>query len=249
MSRRSNEERTNPRTSGAPLRWLALALAIACSADALSGCASNQGNGALIGGGSGAGLGALIGGLTHGKKGAVVGGAVGAAAGAGTGALIGHYMDKQEADLRKVKSANIERKGDELVIRFNSAILFDTGKAALKAQSQSDLAEFAGVLKSYPDTNLVIDGHTDSTGKKAHNKKLSEERAQAVVAFFDTQGIVVARMTAEGWADDRPVADNATEEGRAQNRRVEINIAANEHLRQQDAQASQAQGGAPPVAP
>jgi outer membrane protein OmpA-like peptidoglycan-associated protein len=243
MSWRRNEERTTARTSGAPLRRLALALAIACCADALSGCASNQGNGALIGGGSGAGLGALIGGLTHGKKGAVVGGAVGAATGAG--ALIGHYMDKQEADLKKVKSANVERKGDELVIRFNSAILFDTGKAELKTQSQSDLAEFAGVLKRYPDTNLVIDGHTDSTGKKAHNKKLSEARAQAVVVFFDVQGIVGARMTAEGWADDRPVADNATEEGRAQNRRVEINIAANEHLRQQDAQAAQTPTAAP----
>lgn len=227
---------------------LALALAIASGAGAAPSCASNQGNGALVGGGAGAGVGALIGGLTHGKKGAVVGGAVGAAAGAGAGALIGHYMDKQEADLKKVKSANVERKGDELVIRFNSAILFDPGKAELKPQSRTDLAEFAGVLKSYPDTNLVIDGHTDSTGKKAHNKKLSEERAQAVVAFFGTQGIVAARMTAEGWADERPVADNTTDEGRAQNRRVEINIAANEQLRQQDAQAAQAQGGQPQAA-
>jgi outer membrane protein OmpA-like peptidoglycan-associated protein len=222
-----------------------LSAALAGAAFATGGCASNQGNGALIGGGAGAGLGAVLGGLTHGKKGAVVGGAIGAAAGAGTGALIGHYMDKQEADLKKLKSANVERNGAELVIRFNSAILFDPGKAALKPRSEADLSEFANVLKTYPDTNLVIDGHTDSKGKKALNKKLSEQRALAVVAFFESRGIAAARLTGEGWADERPVADNATEDGRAQNRRVEINIAANEQLRQQDAQAAQAQAGQP----
>jgi outer membrane protein OmpA-like peptidoglycan-associated protein len=212
-----------------------------------AGCASNQGNGALIGGGAGAGLGAAIGALTHGKKGAVVGGAVGAAAGAGTGALIGNYMDKQEADLRKVKSANVERQGDKLVVRFNSAILFDPGKHDLKPQSQTDLVEFGNVLRTYPDTDLVIDGHTDSTGKKNSNQKLSEARAEAVVEFLETQGIVRARLTAHGWADDRPVADNATEDGRAQNRRVEVNIAANEQLRQQDAQAAQQQQAPAPA--
>ena len=178
----TNVERTRGKTSGsprAPLGPLALALAIGSGAGAAPGCASNTGNGALIGGGAGAGVGALLGGLTHGKKGTPSSAAPWAPrrGAEGTGALIGHYMDKQEADLKKVKSANVERKGDQLVIRFNSAILFDAGKADLKPQSQTDLAEFAGVLKSYPDTNLVIDGHTDSTGKKTHNKKLSEKRA------------------------------------------------------------------------
>jgi outer membrane protein OmpA-like peptidoglycan-associated protein len=224
---------------------LLLSATLASFAFATGGCASDQGNGALIGGGAGAGLGAMFGGLTHGRKGVVVGGAIGAATGAGAGALIGHYMDEQEADLKKVKSANVERKGDQLVIRFNSAILFDPGKADLKPQSASDLSEFANVLRAYPDTNLIVDGHTDSRGKKALNQTLSEARAQAVVAFFETQGIVAARLTGEGWADARPVADNATEEGRAQNRRVEINIAANERLRQQDLQAGQAQAEQP----
>src|SRR5215831_21100555 len=88
----------------------------------LDGCATNQGKGALIGGGGGAALGAGIGALAGGGKGALIGGAVGAAVGAGTGAIIGHYMDKQEEDLRKVKGANVERQGDQLVVRFNSAI-------------------------------------------------------------------------------------------------------------------------------
>jgi outer membrane protein OmpA-like peptidoglycan-associated protein len=216
---------------------------------AASGCATDSGKGSLIGGGAGAGLGAAIGALTHGKKGAVVGGAFGAVAGAGAGALIGHYMDQQEADLRKVKSANVERQGDQLVVRFNSAILFDPGRYDLKPQAQADLAAFSNVLRNFPDTDLVIDGHTDSTGRKSLNRKLSAARAEAVVAFFEAQGLVPARLTAHGWADDRPVADNTTEDGRAQNRRVEINISANAQLKQQAQQAAQASAAGDPNAP
>jgi outer membrane protein OmpA-like peptidoglycan-associated protein len=209
------------------------------------GCASNQGKGAAIGGASGAGLGALIGAFTGGKKGALVGGAVGAAVGAGSGALIGHYMDKQEADLRKVKSADVQRQGDQLVVRFNSAILFDRGKYELKSQSRHDLADFASVLRSYADTDVVVEGHTDATGKRTVNQKLSEARATSVASFLETQGIAVARVTARGWADDHPVADNTTDQGRAQNRRVEINIAANQQLRAQEAQQQQQPATAP----
>jgi outer membrane protein OmpA-like peptidoglycan-associated protein len=210
------------------------------------GCATKQGTGALIGGGVGAGIGAAIGALAGGGKGAVVGGAVGAAAGTGSGALIGRYMDKQEVDLRQVKAANVERQGDKLIVRFNSAILFGTGKAALKPQSQQDLAEFASVLRTYPDTELMVEGHTDNTGKRDSNQKLFQSRAQSVLALLESQGIVRARLTVRGWADDRPIADNATEEGRAQNRRVEIDIAANERLRRQDAAAAQQQADAQP---
>ncbi len=215
----------------------------------LGGCATNEGNGSLIGGGAGAGLGAAIGALTHGKKGAVVGGAVGATAGVGAGALIGHYMDKQEAELRKVKSADVQRQGDQLVVRFNSAILFDSGRYDLKPQSQADLADFANVLRTYSDTDLVIDGHTDNKGKKISNQRLSEARAQAVVAFLQSQGIVAARLTAHGWSDDHPIADNATEEGRAQNRRVEVNINASAQLKQQDQQSTQVSAGDPNKGP
>ncbi len=209
----------------------------------LGGCASKMGTGALIGGGAGGAAGAGVGALAAGKKGAVIGGLIGVAAGAGTGALIGHYMDKQEEELRnKVKSASIERQGDQLLVKFNSAILFDTGKADLKPQSKTDLAEFAQVLKKYEDTDLVIEGHTDSTGTRAINDKLSRERAQSVVAFLDSHGVAGKRMQAQGFADTVPVADNATEAGRAQNRRVQIKIAANEELKRTDAEV----GAAPP---
>jgi len=202
-----------------------------------SACATNQGNGALIGAGGGAAVGAGIGALAGGGKGALIGGAIGAGVGAGTGALIGHYMDKQEAELRKMKAANVERQGDKLVVRFKSEILFATNKANLKPASKNDLADFAKVLKAYPDTDLVIEGHTDNKGKKAHNQKLSVERAESVVQCLVSDGVDSRRMVAHGYADERPVADNRTAKGREQNRRVEVQIAANEKLQQQQAAA------------
>ncbi len=219
---------------------------VAVLVGSLGGCASNTGKGALIGGAGGAGIGAGIGALAGGGKGAVIGGGIGAAVGAGTGALIGHYMDKQEEDLKKdVAAANIERHGDELVVKFNSAILFDTGKSELKAQSKKDLSDFAQVLKKYPDTDLVIEGHTDNTGTKEVNTKLSAARAQAVIDFLSSQGVASARMQGHGYADTRPVADNGTEAGRQQNRRVQVNIAANEDLKKKDAENAAAQQQAP----
>lgn len=217
---------------GCALPLLAL-LTPSCATKTQTGAAAGAGGGALVG----AGLGALMGG----KKGALIGGAVGAAAGAGSGALIGRYMDKQEAKLKEVKGAKVEREGNQLVVKFNSAILFDTGKSELKAASQTDLAEFGKVLKEYQDTDLVIEGHTDNTGKKDFNKKLSVARADAVISFLESQGVARPRMTGRGYADERPVADNSTADGRAQNRRVQIQIAANEKLKQEDAQAAQQQ--------
>lgn len=203
-----------------------------------TGCATKQGTGTAVGAGGGAALGAGFGALAGGSKGALLGGVIGAGVGAGSGAMIGRYMDKQEADLRKVKGANIQREGDKLVVKFNAAILFDTNKAKLKPKSKTDLAEFADVLKKYPDTDLVIEGHTDNTGKKARNQKLSVERAEAVVSFLTSAGVSPQRMTGRGQADERPVADNSAEEGRRQNRRVEVQIEANQQLKQKDANAA-----------
>jgi outer membrane protein OmpA-like peptidoglycan-associated protein len=176
-----------------------------------------------------------VGALLGGGKGAAVGAAVGAGVGAGTGALIGHYMDKQEKALKEVKGAKVERQGDKLVVKFNSAILFDTGKSTLKPASKTDLAEFAKVLKEYKDTDLVIEGHTDNVGKKASNQKLSVARAESVIGFLETEGVARTRLTGRGYADDQPVASNETADGRQQNRRVQIQIAANEALQKQDA--------------
>ena len=214
-----------------------------CATKTKTGAAAGAGGGALVG----AGIGALVGG----KKGAMVGAAAGAATGAATGALIGRYMDKQEKALKEVKGAKVEREGDQIVVKFDSAILFDTAKSDLKARSRTDLTEFAKVLTEFNETNLVIEGHTDSTGKKAFNQRLSVARADAVIGFLESQGVQRARMTGRGYADERPVADNSTADGRQQNRRVQIQIAANEELQQKDAEAAQAsapaEGGAQPA--
>jgi outer membrane protein OmpA-like peptidoglycan-associated protein len=205
-------------------------IAASCATKTQTGAAAGAGGGALLG----AGLGALVGG----KQGAVIGAGVGAAAGAGSGALIGRYMDKQEAALKEVKGAKVEREGNQLVVKFNSAILFDTGKSVLKPVSQTDLAEFAKVLKEYKDTDLVIEGHTDNTGKKDFNRKLSVARAEAVVGFLESQGVERARLTSRGFADEQPVGDNSTDAGRQANRRVQVQIAANEKLKKEDSAAT-----------
>ncbi len=223
--------RTNLLKLGCTLPLVAF-VATACATKTQTGAAAGAGGGALVG----AGLGALVGG----KQGAVIGAGVGAAAGAGTGALIGRYMDKQEAALKEVKGAKVEREGNLLLVKFNSAILFDTGKSLLKPASQTDLAEFAKVLKEYKDTDLVIEGHTDNTGKKDVNRKLSVARSEAVIGFLESNGVDRARMTGRGYADDQPVASNDTDDGRQQNRRVQIQIAANETLKKQDAAQTQA---------
>ncbi len=214
-----------------------------------SACATKTQSGALLGAGAGGLAGAGIGALAGGGKGAVIGGAVGAAAGAGAGALIGNYMDKQEKALKEVKGANVERQGDKLVVKFNSAILFDTGKAKLKPASERDLGEFAKVLKEYKDTDLIIEGHTDNKGKKVKNQKLSLDRAKAVVALLESEGVAATRLTPQGFADDRPVASNDKEEGRAQNRRVQIQITANKQLQAEAAQSQPQPAAGQPAAP
>ncbi len=215
-----------------------LVAAVCALALAATSCATKSQTGAAGGAGAGALLGAGIGALVGGGRGAAIGAVIGAGTGAVSGAVIGSYMDKQEAELKKVKGAKVERQGDKLVVKFNSAILFDTGKSELKPQSKTDLSEFGKVLKEYKDTDLIVEGHTDNKGKKEVNRKLSVARAESVVAFLSTQGVVRGRMAPRGHADEMPVADNSTDDGRRQNRRVQIQIAANEALQKQDAQAA-----------
>jgi outer membrane protein OmpA-like peptidoglycan-associated protein len=202
----------------------------------LGGCATRTKTGAAVGGVSGAAVGAGVGALAGGPKGALIGAGVGAAAGAGAGALIGRYMDKQaEAMKKNVKTAQVVRQGDKLLVQFNSQILFDTNEAKLKQQSIHDLSEFAKVLNLYPDTNLLIEGHTDSTGPRDFNERLSVDRAQSVVAFLRQEDVGRDRLAARGFADTEPAASNTTEEGRRLNRRVQIEITANEALKREAA--------------
>ncbi len=200
------------------------------------GAWSNLTNGALIGSGAGAALGAGIGYLI-GKDGksAAIGAAIGTAAGAGTGAVIGKKMDKKAAELAALKNAEIETVEDVngfkgIKVTFNGGILFDTNKAVLSASAKSELQEFANKMADMEETNITIYGHTDNTGTYEVNQKVSNNRADAVEKYLKQCGISTSRMTAQGLAYDFPVADNETAEGRAQNRRVEIYITANEDM-------------------
>jgi outer membrane protein OmpA-like peptidoglycan-associated protein len=147
-------------------------------------------------------------------------------------------MDKQQEELnRNLQHARVVREGDKLVVHFSSAILFATDGSQLQPGAQEDLGAFTQVLKKYPDTEIVVQGFTDSTGSSRSNDKLSAERAGAVVSYLTAAGVPRTRMIAEGRGESGPTASNATAEGRAQNRRVEVEIRPNAQLRQKAAAA------------
>lgn len=199
----------------------------------LSSCgASNTVKGGGIGAGAGGALGAGIGAIIGGGKGAAWGAGIGAVLGGSAGAIIGNKMDKQKKELEQINGAQVEsiNDGQAIKVTFESGILFALNKSDLNAASQNSLTSFANSLKSNPDTDVQIYGHTDSTGNDAINQPLSEKRAKAVYSFLVSKGISGARMTSEGLGSTQPVADNATKAGQAQNRRVEIYILPNEKM-------------------
>ncbi|MBR6346945.1 MAG: OmpA family protein [Bacteroidales bacterium] len=197
---------------------------------------SKTGSGALIGAGSGAVVGGLIGYLVTGDaKGAAIGAAAGTAVGGGTGAIIGNKMDKKAAELKALEDAQIETIEDAngykaIKVTFSSGILFPTNGSTLSKAAKADLAKFASEMADLPDTDIAVHGHTDNTGKPEVNDRLSVKRAESVAKYLNENGIVAERMHVEGHSFNEPIADNATAEGRAQNRRVEIFISANEDM-------------------
>lgn len=206
------------------LAGLSLAGVTACTSPAhLDGADPNQKakQGALLGGVIGAGLGAL---LSDDKgKGAVIGGAVGAAG----GAVYGSVLDKQEAELRQSlgnDDVTITNTGDRLIVTLPQDILFDVDSATVYPGLRNDLLTVANNLQSYPDSNVQIVGHTDNSGGAAYNQALSERRANAVADVLMEGGVAFQRIQTFGRGEDQPVASNLTEDGKAQNRRVEIVI-------------------------
>jgi outer membrane protein OmpA-like peptidoglycan-associated protein len=185
--------------------------------------------GAAIGAGGGGVVGALIGKAAGNTAlGAIIGGAVGGTA----GALIGHKMDKQAAEIKNtVPGATVTRAGEGIIVNFSSGILFDTDKADVKPAAQTNLQNLANSLQNNPETNILIVGHTDNTGSDAHNMDLSIRRAQAVKSIITADNINGARLTVQGKGETEPIGDNNTVDGRAQNRRVEIVIVANDQMK------------------
>lgn len=204
----------------------------------LPGCGSmsNLAKGSAIGGASGAALGAGVGAIA-GKSGksTAIGAAIGAVVGAGAGAIIGNKMDKKAAELASIEGASVDTVTDannlkSIKVTFESGILFATNSCTLNSASKSSLSDFAHKMSDMTDTDITIYGHTDNTGTREYNQKLSLERAQSVGNYLKGCGISSSRISEEGLAYDSPVADNSTVEGRLQNRRVEIFITANEAM-------------------
>lgn len=189
-----------------------------------SGCqdaGKRTGMGAGIGAAAGAAVGAVIGHQTGNRAGGAL---IGGALGGGLGGVIGNRLDRQAKELEKI--AETKRTDEGVITKLKSDILFDTGKAKLKTTATTNLTEMATIMKKYPENVLTVKGYTDSTGSKKINSDLSEKRANAVKAQLIAGGIPAETITTVGMADANPVAPNDSSAGRAQNRRVEIEIVA-----------------------
>ena len=195
--------------------------------------ANNKQKGAVIGATGGAILGAIIGNNVgkggNGELGAVIGGVVGGTA----GVLIGNKMDKQAQKIEEeIPGAQVERVDDAIVITFDegSGVNFATNKYNINAKSQENLNKLAGVFKEYPDTNILVVGHTDSTGDDTYNMTLSKNRANSVTNYLTGMGLSSGRFTTNWFGETQPMNDNTTAEGRAKNRRVNVAILPNEKM-------------------
>ncbi|MBP5353173.1 MAG: OmpA family protein [Alphaproteobacteria bacterium] len=203
------------------LCFVALGLLNGCATDAYTGeskvAKTTWGTG--IGAAVGAGVGALIGG----EKGALIGAGVGGL----TGAATGGYMDVQESKLRQKLTGTgvqVAREGDNIRLIMPNSITFNTNESVLKASSNAVLDSVALVASEYDKTKLQVIGYTDSTGNDKINIPLSERRAAAVANYLGLRGVAGSRISAYGAGAANPIASNATEEGKAQNRRVEITL-------------------------
>ncbi len=204
---------------------------MACLITVLAGCTTlnpetgerepnRTGTGALAGAAAGGILGGIIG---DDKKSAIIGAGVGALA----GAAVGNYMDRQEAALREDldgTGVDVVRQGDNIQLQMPSSITFDTNQAAIKPEFRPILDDISGTLSEYESTVVHIAGHTDSTGSADYNQRLSVNRANSVRGYMIGRGVIPERIITTGYGESVPIADNTTEHGRQQNRRVEITL-------------------------
>lgn len=213
---------------------LALAVSFLVGCEAYNNTNKTQ-RGAAVGVAGGALLGAILGNNVKGgssELGALIGGVVGGAA----GAIIGNQMDNQAKKIEsEIPGAEVKRVDDGIVVTFdeNSGVTFASGKADLTPDSKVLLNKLINVLKEYPETNVIVAGHTDSTGSDALNMSLSEKRAKSVTNYFTSNGLASSRFTTKWYGETQPAYDNATAEGRSKNRRVNIAIIPNEKMKEQ----------------
>jgi outer membrane protein OmpA-like peptidoglycan-associated protein len=185
--------------------------------------------GTYIGAAGGAAAGAAIGKAAgNTAMGAILGAAIGGAAGYG----IGRYMDKQAEELKRdLEGAEVERVGEGIKITFRDGIQFALNSSDLTESDKTNLNDLAQTLNKYNDTNILIEGHTDATGTREYNMKLSDRRAEAVADYLEGLNVSSKRVVTKGYGPDQPLQDNSTASGRQQNRRVEVAIFANDKLK------------------
>jgi outer membrane protein OmpA-like peptidoglycan-associated protein len=193
---------------------------------------NKQQRGAIIGAGAGGALGAVIG-----KKNPALYAIAGSVVGGVAGAVIGRYMDKQAEKLKKDLGtlADVERVEEGIKITMKSGVLFDFNSSKVNPTVNDNLMKFAETLKQYPDTEILVAGHTDNVGTEQYNMSLSQQRANAVANVLKANSVTKSRLTILGYGEKNPVADNTAESGREQNRRVEFAIVANDKLKKQAA--------------
>lgn len=186
--------------------------------------------GAIIGASAGGALGAVIG-----KKNPALYAIAGSVVGGVAGAVIGKYMDKQAEKLKKDLGtlADVERVQEGIKITMKSGVLFDFNSSKVNPIVNDNLMKFAETLKQYPDTEILVAGHTDNVGTEQYNMSLSQQRANAVANVLKINNVPRGRLTILGYGEKNPVADNTAESGREQNRRVEFAIVANDKLKKQ----------------
>ena len=217
-------------------RFVVLALAAAVL---VSGCeAYNNTNkaqrGAVIGAAAGGLLGAILGNNLGDGQNSELGAVLGTVVGGAAGAVIGNQMDKQAKKIEEeIPGAEVKRVDDGIVVTFdeNSGVYFATAKHDINQKSKETLDKLVSILNEYPETNVLVAGYTDNVGKAEYNMGLSKRRAQAVTNYFTSKGLVASRFTTKWYGKENPVDDNATPEGRAKNRRVNVIIVPNEKMK------------------
>lgn len=202
---------------------------------------NNAQKGGAIGATGGAVIGGIIGNNVGNKNNSVLGSILGGVVGGAAGVYIGNKMDKQAEAIRTaVPGAVVTRVGEGINVTFdeNSGIRFASNKADIDANTKETLTKLAAIFKEYPDSNMLIEGHTDSDGSDELNLKLSESRAKTVVSYLEAQGVPSDRFTTKWYGESQPKFDNATAEGKSKNRRVELAVTANETLKKEAAAAA-----------
>ena len=183
--------------------------------------------GVAIGSGAGAAIGAGIGKVAGNTA---LGAIIGAGVGGATGGIIGRQMDKQAKEIATIPGAEVKRVGEGINVTFESGVLFALNQSTISSTAQTKIKDLANVFSKYPDSYILIEGHTDASGTAEHNMKLSEERAKSVASYLQSQGVAPNRVKTAWYGENQPKFPNDTDANKSQNRRVEFAIYANEAM-------------------